>query len=87
MTIHKQTVMIHPILDQYYSYDPSHARSAAYAADKGLVSTALGVTNGPNANEMEALTPVMASGSTALSPTLLPPRLDSSVLTDRLQGV
>ena len=42
LTIHKQTVMIHPIEDEYYYPMPSHNRSSEFAMDKGLVSTAPG---------------------------------------------
>lgn len=38
LTIHKQTVMIHPIIDEFYSENPSYSRSSAFAHDKGLVS-------------------------------------------------
>ncbi|KAL2160635.1 hypothetical protein VTH06DRAFT_1323 [Thermothelomyces fergusii] len=36
LTIHNQTVMVHPILDQYYSRNPQHRRSAAFVRTKGL---------------------------------------------------
>ena len=35
LTIHNQTVLIHPILDEYYNLVPSVARSSRFAADKG----------------------------------------------------
>jgi len=35
LTIHNQTVMIHPILDEYYNHTPSFKRSRRFAADKG----------------------------------------------------
>jgi glutamine amidotransferase len=38
LTIHKQTVMIHPIIDEFYTQDPSSSRNPAFARDKGLVS-------------------------------------------------
>ena len=44
ITIHKQTVMIHPIEDEYYCHTPSHQRSSGYAVSKGLVSNAPGTT-------------------------------------------
>ncbi|KAI9678681.1 MAG: hypothetical protein M1817_005738 [Caeruleum heppii] len=43
LTIFKQSIMIHPILDQYYNASPSYNRSAGFAVSKGLVS------NGPGA--------------------------------------
>lgn len=35
LTIHNQTVLIHPILDEYYNHTPSFTRSSRFAADKG----------------------------------------------------
>jgi glutamine amidotransferase len=37
LTITKQTVMVHPILDQYYNASPSHSRSMMFAKSKGMV--------------------------------------------------
>lgn len=42
LTIHKQTVMIHPIIDEYYHPNPSYSRSSGFAVSKGLVSNAPG---------------------------------------------
>ncbi|CAI6341204.1 unnamed protein product [Periconia digitata] len=39
LTIHKQTVMIHPIIDEFYSANPAHARSAGFAQAKGQTIT------------------------------------------------
>ncbi|KAF2138786.1 uncharacterized protein K452DRAFT_290433 [Aplosporella prunicola CBS 121167] len=39
VTIHKQTVMIHPIIDEYYSHDPAHKRSSQFAVNKGQTIT------------------------------------------------
>ncbi|KAF2736050.1 N-terminal nucleophile aminohydrolase [Polyplosphaeria fusca] len=39
LTIYKQTVMIHPIIDEFYSNDPAHARSAGFAQAKGQTIT------------------------------------------------
>ncbi|KAJ4201847.1 glutamine amidotransferase subunit [Fusarium falciforme] len=38
LTIHRQTVMVHPIVDKYYERDPHHIRSSAYVQAKGLTS-------------------------------------------------
>ncbi|QPG97220.1 hypothetical protein C2857_005979 [Epichloe festucae Fl1] len=38
LTIHRETVMSHPILDKYYERDPYHVRSSAFVQAKGLVS-------------------------------------------------
>ena len=35
LTIHNQTVLIHPILDEYYNHAPDLPRSSRFAADKG----------------------------------------------------
>lgn len=42
LTIHKQTVMIHPIIDEFYNHSPSYSRSAQFALDKGQVANAHG---------------------------------------------
>jgi glutamine amidotransferase len=39
LTIHKQTVMIHPIVDKYYNYNPYYNRSAKFAVEQGLVAS------------------------------------------------
>lgn len=38
LTIHKQTVMIHPIIDEFYSHSPNATRSANFARTKGQSS-------------------------------------------------
>lgn len=35
LTIHNQTVMIHPIIDEFYSENPAHSRSSQFAQTKG----------------------------------------------------
>ncbi|MCJ1474800.1 hypothetical protein MMC13_003460 [Lambiella insularis] len=59
LTIHKQTVMIHPIIDEYYNHSPSYVRKSEFAKSKGLVSSAPGVT--------EVLTPAAEDESGAES--------------------
>ncbi|KAL8731573.1 MAG: hypothetical protein Q9181_004247 [Wetmoreana brouardii] len=39
LTIHKQAVMIHPIMDEYYNPNPSYIRSTGFAVSKGLDAT------------------------------------------------
>lgn len=39
LTISKQTVMIHPIVDEFYSPNPAHERSAQFAKAKGQTVT------------------------------------------------
>ncbi|AEO62608.1 6e85b567-1775-4700-95a0-663aeaf70b10 [Thermothielavioides terrestris] len=36
LTIHNQTVMVHPIIDRYYDRNPHHRRSTAFVRTKGL---------------------------------------------------
>lgn len=38
LTIHKQTVMVHPIVDKFYSRNPNHFRSSAFVQTKGLIA-------------------------------------------------
>ncbi|PQE28421.1 glucosamine 6-phosphate synthetase protein [Rutstroemia sp. NJR-2017a BBW] len=38
ITIHKQTVMVHPIIDEYYNPNPYHSRSSKFVNDKGLIT-------------------------------------------------
>ncbi|KFY63977.1 hypothetical protein V497_01878 [Pseudogymnoascus sp. VKM F-4516 (FW-969)] len=40
LTIHNQTVMVHPIIDENYSQNPAHKRSAQFVAEKGLITNA-----------------------------------------------
>ena len=35
LTIHNQTVLIHPIVDEFYNVTPAIPRSIRFAADKG----------------------------------------------------
>ena len=53
LTIHKQTVMVHPIIDENYSYNPYHCRSSKFVQDKGLV------TNEKAARATAASTPAL----------------------------
>lgn len=53
LTIHKQTVLIHPIVDEYYNADPAFERSKGFARSKGLISGAPGAS----ANASLAATP------------------------------
>jgi glutamine amidotransferase len=39
LTIHDQTVLIHPILDEFYSADPLNSRSLTFAQAKGQTVT------------------------------------------------
>ncbi|CAL9733065.1 probable glutamine amidotransferase Dug3p [Monosporozyma unispora] len=39
LTIKKQTILLHPIIDEYYQEDPLYLRSSTLAEDKGLMGT------------------------------------------------
>ena len=52
LTIHRQTVMVHPILDKYYERDPHHVRSSAFVQAKGLISNEK-APSGPNSPAAE----------------------------------
>lgn len=54
LTIHKQTVMIHPINDQYYNHSPSYVRSSGFVVSQGLVSGAAGDGADADREEEEA---------------------------------
>lgn len=45
--------MIHPIIDEYYSHNPSHVRSSGFAVSKGLVSDPAAVAVGEQERERE----------------------------------
>ena len=66
LTIHKQTVMIHPIIDEYYNHSPSYIRSSGFAVSKGLVSSGPGATASSATAANRGLSP--ASGG--LTPNL-----------------
>jgi len=46
LTVHKQTVMVHPIMDRFYDRNPHHRRSAAYVRNKGLAANEKGTVAG-----------------------------------------
>ncbi|KAB8296707.1 hypothetical protein EYC80_002127 [Monilinia laxa] len=53
LTIHKQTVMVHPIIDEYYNHNPYHSRSSQFVTEKGLVTnekSTPATTPAPNAS-------------------------------------
>src|SRR4051812_19921833 len=39
--------MVHPIIDEYYSYNPYHQRSSKFVQDKGLITNEKGTLNSP----------------------------------------
>ncbi|KAH6626151.1 nucleophile aminohydrolase [Chaetomium sp. MPI-SDFR-AT-0129] len=64
LTIHNQTVMVHPIKDQYYDRNPQHRRSTAFVRTKGLTANEKGASR--------AGTPFNLSNGIASPPTSLP---------------
>ncbi|KAF2453132.1 nucleophile aminohydrolase [Lineolata rhizophorae] len=61
LTIHKQTVMIHPIVDEFYCHDPAHSRSSKFAQTKGQTTT------GPDKSVNLPSQPMSREPSTGLS--------------------
>ncbi|KAA6409513.1 MAG: glucosamine 6-phosphate synthetase [Lasallia pustulata] len=61
LTIHKQTVMIHPIIDEYYNPYPSYSRSSGFAVSRGLVSNAPGVAQALTPGLSGAVTPALGT--------------------------
>ncbi len=57
LTIHNQTVMVHPIMDQYYDRNPHHRRSAAFVRNKGLAANEKGVTRSDTPFPLQASVP------------------------------
>jgi glutamine amidotransferase len=57
--------MVHPIIDEYYNYNPYHSRSSKFVQDKGLVTNEKGnslsrspaVTPGLTSNDHKRLSP------------------------------
>jgi glutamine amidotransferase len=70
VTIHKQTVMLHPILDEFYGENLDQDRSSCFAVSKGLVSTAPGTTV-PPPDSKEPCAPPSGSNPTE-KPTVQP---------------
>ena len=68
LTIHRQTVMVHPIVDRYYTKSPHHVRSSAFVQEKGLAS------NEKNAAAVLAASAILSDGAEGqkkmLSPTV-----------------
>ncbi|KAL9099491.1 MAG: hypothetical protein Q9163_005018 [Psora crenata] len=62
ITIHKQTVLIHPIIDEFYNDSPSYQRSSGYAVSKGLVSNAPGATSTPATEKADVLREKLGRG-------------------------
>lgn len=65
LTIHNQTVMVHPIIDENYSQNPAHKRSAQFVAEKGLTTNP---TSKP-CTEAGTPTPSSVSASKTTSPS------------------
>jgi glutamine amidotransferase len=63
--------MIHPIIDEYYVYNPYHSRSSKFAVEKGLVINEKGATP-------RAATPMAA-------PSLLPEDIKKHFQSSKMQ--
>lgn len=64
LTIYKQTVMIHPVIDQYYNPQPAYVRSTKLARDQGQMSGKHGLASAlstPNIEQVDPLAEVISS--------------------------
>lgn len=55
LTIHNQTVLVHPIKDQYYEQDPQQRRSTAFVSSKGLAANEKTSSRGAAATLMPSI--------------------------------
>lgn len=62
--------MVHPIIDEYYSYNPYHSRSSKFVQDKGLVTNEKGAINGTSPATTPGAPRKMSNLSTSLHDTL-----------------
>jgi glutamine amidotransferase len=74
LTIHKQTVMVHPIIDEYYSHNPYHFRSSKYVVEKGFVSN-----EKPAKDRAASISPLATPGLEDLNKELCPSKLQESM--------
>ncbi|KAI9640206.1 glutamine amidotransferase subunit [Ciborinia camelliae] len=71
LTIHKQTVMVHPIIDEYYNHNPYHSRSSQFVTDKGLITNEKSTAASSPATSLslhKSLAKTLNSSSAMLSP-------------------
>ncbi|KAL1842687.1 hypothetical protein VTJ49DRAFT_4466 [Mycothermus thermophilus] len=68
LTIHNQTVMVHPIMDRFYDRNPRHRRSTAFVRTKGLSANEKGTSR--------SATPCSLPASIPSAPSCLPHHLD-----------
>ena len=61
ITVHKQTVMIHPVIDEIYNQSPSHTRSPKLVRDKGQMSPVTAALDSGMAGD--ALSEIVAPGA------------------------
>lgn len=50
VSIHNQTVLIHPIIDEFYQPSPSFKRSSKFAETKGQITTEMAKTTVPTSS-------------------------------------
>ena len=62
--------MVHPIIDEYYNYNPYHARSSKFVQDKGLVTNEKGTVNGTSPATTPGAPRKMSNLSSSLHDTL-----------------
>lgn len=92
LTIHQQTVMVHPILDKYYEGDPYHTRSSAFVQEKGLSTNEKAASGSQSPASIDSTQKAISQSyfSRGLSPDLVrrsltPVSARESRLTSQLQ--
>ncbi|KAK3948497.1 nucleophile aminohydrolase [Pseudoneurospora amorphoporcata] len=73
LTIHNQTVLVHPIKDQYYEQDPQQRRSTAFVSSKGLAANEKTSSRGAATTLMPAIeieSPQQHAQKKLLGPTI-----------------
>lgn len=61
--------MVHPIIDEYYNYNPYHSRSSKFVQDKGLITNEKGTPNPRSTLDLNLNLPISSINEHAKSPT------------------
>ena len=73
MTINKQTVLIHPIIDEFWSSNPSHERNSSLAQKRGQTTV----------NNKKEVIGTGANGSKSTGPDAEELRMNAAALAAR----
>ncbi|ROW16020.1 hypothetical protein VPNG_02661 [Cytospora leucostoma] len=80
LTIHDQTALVQPIIDQYHSKDPWHRRSAGYVQSKGLVANEKTATPSAMPNPAVVVTNNNTQAESSQKKTRLSPTIPFSMM-------